>query len=91
MDTPDDDRRDICVNRRNRHAGHCCLGRTMMTAFINKWLRRRRAAETNHYVPFHFTAVTFQRASPEVVNALWTQEIFRQIASGKYFELRSIE
>jgi hypothetical protein len=38
-------------------------------------------------VIFAVCGATFNRASPEQVDALWTQQIFRQMAANKYFEL----
>jgi hypothetical protein len=37
---------------------------------------------------FHCTGVGLQRAEPERVDALWQQQIFRQMASGRFFEIR---
>lgn len=38
--------------------------------------------EPKHYVPFHFTAVGLQRADPQAADALWQQQLFRQMAKG---------
>jgi hypothetical protein len=35
----------------------------------------------------HWTSVGLQRADPQATDALWQQEIFRQMASG-FFEIR---
>jgi hypothetical protein len=37
---------------------------------------------------FHWKSVGLQRADPERVDALFQQQIFRQIASGRFFEIR---
>jgi hypothetical protein len=66
------------------------MGGAMMTAFL-KWLRRRAvtARPPEQYVPFHFTGVTFQRADPAALDAEWTAEVLKRIASNTFFELRS--
>lgn len=36
---------------------------------------------------FHFTSVGLQRADPEYVDALWQQQLFRQMAKSRLFEI----
>ena len=36
---------------------------------------------------FHCTSVGLQRADSQATDALWQQQIFRQMASGKFFEI----
>jgi hypothetical protein len=94
MSLSDDVRRDICVSRRHCHVGCYCVGGTMMIAFFNKWLRRdvsARPPERHHYVPFHFTGVTFQRADPAALDTEWTAAILKRIASNTFFELKQFE
>jgi hypothetical protein len=62
-----------------------------MINLIERWLRRdvsARPPEQHHYVPFHFTGVTFRRADPAALDAEWTAEIMKRIASNTFFELR---
>jgi hypothetical protein len=44
--------------------------------------------EQHHYTTCNCVGVGFQRADPQSVDALWQQQIFKQIASGRYFEIR---
>jgi hypothetical protein len=37
---------------------------------------------------FAFCGVSFNRASPEDINAEWTANIMRQLASGRFFEIK---
>jgi hypothetical protein len=84
MDSSDD---WLCiVSVCNRCARRSRVGHHMISDLIEKWWRRR-AAEPNHYVPFHFTGVTFQRADPAALDAEWTAEIMKRIASNKLFEI----
>jgi hypothetical protein len=43
--------------------------------------------EPKHHVPFHFAAVGMQRADTQSVDALFQQQLFKQIASRRYFEI----
>jgi hypothetical protein len=36
---------------------------------------------------FHWTTVGLQRADPQTTDALWQQQLFKQIASGRFFEI----
>ena len=58
-----------------------------MIAFFDRWLFRRTMSAPPPEPTFAFCAVSFNRASPEDINAEWTASIMRQIASGKYFEI----
>ena len=57
----------------------------MITFF--KWLRRPAVSAPPPEQRLAFCGVTFNRASPEDINAEWTANIIRQIASNKFFEI----
>ena len=86
-----DDRRHICLNRRHRHVGRDRVGRPMI-AFFERWLRRRAVTARPPEPSFAFCGVSFNRATDTTaIDAEFTANVLRQIGSGKYFELRSIE
>jgi hypothetical protein len=67
------------------------MGRPMI-AFLERWLRRREVSARPPEQSFTFCGVTFNRtADTAAIDAEFTARVLRQIASGKYFELRSIE
>ena len=80
-----DDRRSICPSCCHRHAGRDRMGRPMNLFF--KWLRRRDVS-ARPPASFAFCAVSFDRADPAALDAEWTAEILKRIASGKYFSDR---
>ena len=43
--------------------------------------------EQHHYTTCNCVGVGFQRADAESVDALWQQQIFKQKASGRFFEI----
>ena len=58
----------------------------MMIAFFNRWLRRDVSAPPPQ-PSFAFCGVSFNRADPAALDAEWTAEIMKRIASNKFFEI----
>ena len=62
-----------------------------MIHFLEALWRKRAVSAPPRLKPeptFAFCAVSFNRASPEDINAEWTASIMRQIANGRFFEIR---
>jgi hypothetical protein len=84
------DWRSICIDRRRRHVGHCRVGSPMI-AFIDRWLSRRTVTAPKPEPSFAFCGVSFNRADPAALDAEWTAEIMKRIASNTFFELKEFE
>jgi hypothetical protein len=44
--------------------------------------------EQHHYVPFHFTGVTFERATAESANAEMLRQVLQAIGKKTFVEIR---